>query len=190
MLLYYLCIVVILSQPCDIFTLQSCDIILTLASIYDKKMTSIKRRIAQLPDFLGISKTSFFSSIGVAPSGFRGEALNGDVSSDVIVRIMTCYPSVNIEWLLQNQGSALKEGDSSPLNIGNTNQGNLIIGQGNILPANIAAPNQTDLGLFSFFQAQMEEKDRQFKMLSDALQQAQNTIHTLSEQLTKLSSCK
>lgn len=70
-------------------------------------MAHIKRRIIQLPDILGIKKQEFFNRIETAYSGLRGSALDGDVSSEVIVRILAEFPSVNQDWLLHENGEPL-----------------------------------------------------------------------------------
>lgn len=144
-------------------------------------MTEIKRRISQLPNILNVRKSIFFDKIGVASSGFRGDALNGDVYSDVIVRIVSEFPQVSIEWLLQGKGDVIKNtNNSSSYSIGAENQGNLIIGKGSITPCSKGSSKGDRIELEEILQLQLQEKDAQIASLSAMLLKAQETIHALT----------
>lgn len=151
-------------------TMQRLDITLTYARVIDINMTQIKDRISQLPKYLVVTKSYFFDKIDAAPSGFRGSATSGSVSSDVIDKILTIFPMVNPEWLILGKGQILKTETTSPqtLEIGADNQGNLIIGQGNITPPITLHASQSD-ALYSFLQRQIEEKDKQIQHLTELL---------------------
>ena len=131
-------------------------------------MTTIKERISQLPKILNVRKGFFFNEISVASSGFRGKGLFGDVSSDVIVRIIKAYPEVDTTWLLLGEGFPIKELKHTSQSI--SNQGNLILGQGHIIPE--ANTSQ----IIELLLSQIDDYREQNNYLKEKLDQAQDTI--------------
>ncbi len=65
---------------------------------------SVKRRIIEVVEIQGIVKEKFFHEIGVTSANFRGKALDSSLSSDVLAKILTVMPGVNIVWLLTGNG--------------------------------------------------------------------------------------
>lgn len=66
----------------------------------ENKFTSIKDRVVQIAEGQGISKESFFKSIGMTSASFRGKAKKTPLNSNAIVNIITKYPEVDLYWLL------------------------------------------------------------------------------------------
>lgn len=137
-------------------------------------MTGIKGRISLLADILEVKKVDFFRRIGVAPSGYRGTAISGEVTSDVIVKILTEFPEIRSEWLLLGQGEALRRGDAS-ISVANDNKGTLIIGDSNSGVRGTDANEE-----ISMLRQLLYNKDEQIRRLTDMLSKAQDTIHALS----------
>lgn len=75
----------------------------------DKILAPIKSRILQYIDFHGIEKKYFFEKIGVAASNFRSKSLKSEVGGDVIAKISSFYPDLNIEWLITGKGNMTRE---------------------------------------------------------------------------------
>lgn len=64
---------------------------------------SVKERILQVVDSQSISKDKFFSEIGYSAGNFRGENMKKQISSDILVTIVTKF-NVNAHWLLTGEG--------------------------------------------------------------------------------------
>ncbi len=80
----------------------------------DKKLTSIKERVLQIPEYKGIAKEDFFNSIDMTYGNFKGANKKRPLNSDALENILTKYPDVNSNWLLTGKGSMLKEESSTP----------------------------------------------------------------------------
>jgi hypothetical protein len=82
-----------------------------------KKVSSIKERIKQFAENTGENKDLFFEKIGVTSANFRGKKLLTGVNADLIEKIVSLYPDVDLEWLItgkeakkeKKEGIALKE---------------------------------------------------------------------------------
>ncbi|MDN3621305.1 S24 family peptidase [Polaribacter undariae] len=66
--------------------------------------TNIKERVLEISDFKGIGKEKFFSDLGVTYGNFKGKAKEKALSSDVLAKIVSKYPEINLEWLLLGKG--------------------------------------------------------------------------------------
>lgn len=69
---------------------------------------SVKERILQIVDSQPITKETFFSEIGYSAGNFRGENIKKQVSSDVLVTIVTKF-RVNAHWLLTGEGEMYQD---------------------------------------------------------------------------------
>lgn len=57
-----------------------------------------------IPKIKGVTRESFFSDLGVSYGNFKGKSKKTSVSSDVIAKISTMYPDINLNWLLTGEG--------------------------------------------------------------------------------------
>lgn len=69
--------------------------------------TNIKERILEIPVFKGIPKEKFFNDLGVTYGNFKGKAKEKSLSSDVLAKIVTCFPDIDPKWLLTGQGNMI-----------------------------------------------------------------------------------
>lgn len=67
-------------------------------------LAPIKQRILQFIEYKGLKKGEFFSLIDVSPSNFRSKSLQSEVGGDVIAKISSYFPDVNLKWLLTGEG--------------------------------------------------------------------------------------
>ncbi|MCE6990304.1 helix-turn-helix domain-containing protein [Dyadobacter sp. CY323] len=79
-------------------------------------------RLKQLITHLKVSITSFETSIGVSKGSIAKPIQNGrNVGSDVVAKILSAYPNLNLEWLIAGTGEMMKESkileDQFPENI-------------------------------------------------------------------------
>jgi len=73
------------------------------------KISTSKQNILQYIDSKGITKSSFYEVTGISPSNFKGKGLTSELGSDKLAKILSCYPDVNIEWVLTGKGKMLKQ---------------------------------------------------------------------------------
>lgn len=71
-------------------------------------MTSIKERLIQIADYYGISKREFCRKIDVSQAFLAKE---GDISSNVLTKIVNTYTDIRIMWLLTGEGEMLRNHD-------------------------------------------------------------------------------
>lgn len=84
----------------------------------------LKDRIAAILNYVGLSASAFAKRIGAKTSQAIYDLLSGKtktLSSDIINKIVSCYPSLSIEWLMTGEGEMIKPsvqqtsfGDHSP----------------------------------------------------------------------------
>jgi hypothetical protein len=74
----------------------------------DKNLT-IKDKILYFIENQNIKKEDFYKITGISASNFKGLGLKSEIGGEKIVKILTCYPFLNPEWLLTGNGSMLKE---------------------------------------------------------------------------------
>jgi SOS-response transcriptional repressor LexA len=72
------------------------------------KIFTIKENILQYIDNQSIVKEDFYRKTGISASNFKGSGLKSEIGGDKIVKILTCYPNINSEWLLTGKGPMLK----------------------------------------------------------------------------------
>jgi len=69
---------------------------------------TIKDRILFFVAEKGIKKETFYSSVQMAASNFKGSAMKSDLGVDKIVKILDSYPELstanNITWLITGRG--------------------------------------------------------------------------------------
>ena len=65
-----------------------------------KKISTIKERIKEFAENTGENKDLFFEKIGQTSSNFRGKKLSTGVNADVIEKIVTNYPYIDLQWLI------------------------------------------------------------------------------------------
>lgn len=71
----------------------------------DEISAPIKAKILQIADLENITKKELFERLGVSSSNFRGKSLMSEINADVIAKISSVFPSVNIQWVLTGTGS-------------------------------------------------------------------------------------
>ena len=76
------------------------------------KISTSKKNILQYIESKGIAKTSFYETTGISASNFKGKGLNSELGSDKLAKILSCYPDLNIEWVIAEIGEMLKQTDS------------------------------------------------------------------------------
>ncbi|MGE4345895.1 MAG: helix-turn-helix transcriptional regulator [Flavobacteriaceae bacterium] len=89
----------------------------------ERNLTNIKERILYYTDLKGFSKEKFFEELSVTYGNFKGKAKDQALSSDVIERIISKYPDINIEWLLTGKGEMLKSDTIKAIPTSNSNDG-------------------------------------------------------------------
>lgn len=72
---------------------------------------TIKEKILSYLDATGKVKSEFYKAIGASPSNFKGAGKNSSLSSDKIAQILTLYPDLSPDWLLNGVGDMLRTSD-------------------------------------------------------------------------------
>lgn len=83
----------------------------------DKILAPIKNRILQFIDYNGIAKGNFFKELNISASNFRSNSLYSEVGGDVIAKISSLRPDLNLVWLITGEGEMLitdQESKESP----------------------------------------------------------------------------
>nr|DAS14481.1 MAG TPA: CI repressor [Caudoviricetes sp.] len=70
---------------------------------------TIKDKILLFLEEMKIKKADFFLKTGIAPSNFKGVAMNSELGGDKIVKILTEYPDLSAEWLLLGKGAMFRD---------------------------------------------------------------------------------
>lgn len=73
---------------------------------------SVKERLTEFVNWLGISKSEFGRQIGVSNAFIS--SIRKSIQQDKIQSIASMYPNLNIEWLLTGEGEMLKNGYKNP----------------------------------------------------------------------------
>lgn len=73
---------------------------------------TIKDRIFAFLEHEEISKARFFEKTGLKSSNFKGAALQSDLGSDKVAKILTSYPQLSSDWLLMGYGEMLRDRDN------------------------------------------------------------------------------
>lgn len=68
-----------------------------------KKVSKIKYRIQELAVNSGLTKEVYYPKIGSTPANFRGSKLETGVNSDVIEKIITLFPNIDLHWLITGE---------------------------------------------------------------------------------------
>lgn len=76
----------------------------------------IKEKMVEFSTKMGEKTVDLTTKLGVADSNFRGQYLDKGINSDVIVRFLEVYPQCSAEWLLRDEGSMFRSGDSNTVN--------------------------------------------------------------------------
>ena len=84
----------------------------------------LKDRISAILEYADLSASAFAKKIGVKTSQAIYDLLSGKtrtLSSDILNKIVSCYPSFSVEWLMTGEGEMIKPsvqqtsyGDHSP----------------------------------------------------------------------------
>jgi repressor LexA len=72
------------------------------------KILTVKENILQFIEKQHIVKEEFYRKTEISASNFKGNGLKSEIGGEKIVKILTCYPEINPEWLLTGKGSMLK----------------------------------------------------------------------------------
>lgn len=73
----------------------------------DEKIPTTKRRILELVKNKGFKVSKFFGEIGESYENYKGRSLDSSPSIDILEKIRTKIPDVNIEWILTGEGEML-----------------------------------------------------------------------------------
>ena len=65
-----------------------------------KKVSNIKERIKVFAENTGENQDVFFEKIGVTSANFRGKKLQTGVNADLIEKIVSLYPDIDLHWLI------------------------------------------------------------------------------------------
>ena len=65
-----------------------------------KKVSNIKYRIKEFAEKTGENKDLFFEKLGTTSANFRGKKLDTGVNGDLIGKIVSLYPDINLHWLI------------------------------------------------------------------------------------------
>lgn len=68
-----------------------------------------RERLIQFVDYKGISKSKFYSNVGLS-NGFLDK--NNHIGSDKIEKIIYKFPELNLNWLITGEGEMIKNEDS------------------------------------------------------------------------------
>jgi SOS-response transcriptional repressor LexA len=79
------------------------------------KVSNIKERVLQIPEYKGITKQKFFKEIGMSYGNFTGKSKDTPLNSNAISNISAIYPDVNLKWLINGEGNMLLSDDTSNL---------------------------------------------------------------------------
>lgn len=71
---------------------------------------NIFSRILQFIDSKGISKNKFSNEIGLSNSYMTKMEGNSSIGSKIILKIVSTYPDLNLNWLFTGQGEMLRSG--------------------------------------------------------------------------------
>lgn len=74
----------------------------------DKIFSPIKGRVIQFIENQKIAKEDFYKKTDLAASNFKGLGAKSELGGDRIVKILTAYPEINPDWLLQGIGGMIK----------------------------------------------------------------------------------
>lgn len=72
----------------------------------------IKKRILQYLDFKGVSKYEFYQKTGVS-NGVLSQ--NNGLSEDNIMKFLSYYRDINVNWLVTGEGEMLKSEGPAPV---------------------------------------------------------------------------
>lgn len=73
------------------------------------KVSNIKHRIKEFADKTGENKDLFFKNLGTTSANFRGIKLDTKVNADIIEKIVSIYPNVDLHWLITGEHKNEKE---------------------------------------------------------------------------------
>ena len=68
-----------------------------------KKVSNIKERIKEFAENTGLTQDVFFKKINSTAANFRGKKLETGVNADLIERIVSLYPSIDLHWLITGE---------------------------------------------------------------------------------------
>lgn len=69
---------------------------------------TIKEKILSYLEATGKVKADFYKAIDASPSNFKGAGKNSALSSDKIAKILSLYPDLSPDWLLNGVGDMLR----------------------------------------------------------------------------------
>ncbi|PQB07996.1 hypothetical protein BST83_13175 [Polaribacter filamentus] len=88
------------------------------------KVSNIKERIKEFAENTGENKDVFFQKIGVTSANFRGKKLLTGVNADLIEKIVSLYPDVDLNWLITGKEANKEEKEKTVMNEPPENYGN------------------------------------------------------------------
>lgn len=72
-----------------------------------ENILTIKERILSFLDAQGIRKVDFFEATGIQSSNFKGRNMQSQPGGDMLLKVLTLYPTLSAEWLLRGNGNML-----------------------------------------------------------------------------------
>ena len=80
-------------------------------------MTNIKERVLFIAESKGIQKVEFFKGLGLSYANFKGVQKNSALGTDAVATILSTYPDISPEWLLNGSGDMLRREESNEMAI-------------------------------------------------------------------------
>lgn len=80
-------------------------------------MTNIKERVLLIAESKGIQKVEFFKGLGLSYANFKGVQKNSALGTDAVATILSTYPDISPEWLLNGSGDMLRREESNEMAI-------------------------------------------------------------------------
>lgn len=146
---------------------------------------TVKSRLYQFKDYLGVTTRSFEMSIGVANGYLR--QLKKTPTFVTLEKIYTAYPDLNPIWLLKGAGSMLKCGES-----GNSSTSVLEISQSNVFSDNSVAGAGADAEMLKMEIKRLSEsvaqKDEQIEYFKEQIRELMQSLKAKDNLIEKLSS--
>lgn len=154
-------------------------------------MNAVKNRLVEFVNYKGISKREFCRSIDVSATYLASDT---DISIDKVVKILTVYPEININWLILGGGNMIV--DLTPAfvrGMANAHIADMVnISEKLGLPRPGGAQKQSDndarlWGMIDAQQRQLEAKDRQLEAKDEQLAAKDRLLETQMQIIEKLS---
>lgn len=79
-------------------------------------LVTTKERLLYYIEQMGISKSQFYSDLGIKRGLLDSDKLKATISDTVIAKILVTYTNLSINWLLTGEGDMIKNETTNQLN--------------------------------------------------------------------------